>query len=141
MKLTKTNLQKLKKEATPLQKNTINYVLDKWEDYNSKTDIFTDVLYYGCEAGTVGYLIYYDDIKAFYKKYKKDIQDLLYELMDETGEHNIANLFNRPREEEKWDVNDPFANDVQNQNLLAWFGFEEALRSVGRNFEELEDLI
>lgn len=28
-----------------------------------------------------------------------------------------------------------------NMNLLAWFGFEETLRSIGRNFEQLEDCI
>jgi hypothetical protein len=26
---------------------------------------------------------------------------------------------------DKWDKNDPLALDTQNQNLLAWFGFEE----------------
>ena len=28
-----------------------------------------------------------------------------------------------------------------NQNLLAWFGFEETMRKVAREFEELEELV
>lgn len=36
---------------------------------------------------------------------------------------------------------DPLAQDDFNQNLLAWFGFEETLRNIGYNFETLENCI
>lgn len=39
---------------------------------------------------------------------------------------------------DKWDEEDPLAQNTFNQNLLAWFGFEETLREVAMNFEELE---
>ena len=41
----------------------------------------------------------------------------------------------------KWDKEDMLAIDIYNQNLLAWFGFEETLRRIGQNFEELENYI
>ena len=50
--------------------------------------------------------------------------------------HSPKDLFG-----DKWDDGDPFARDVLNQNLLAWFGFEETMRNIGYNFEELEDII
>ena len=42
---------------------------------------------------------------------------------------------------EKWDKEDPLAQDDFNQNLLAWFGFEETLRNIATNFETLENYI
>ena len=41
----------------------------------------------------------------------------------------------------KWDKEDPLAQDDFNQNLLAWFGFEETLRNIGYNFETLQNCI
>ena len=38
----------------------------------------------------------------------------------------------------KWNKEDPLAQDDYNQNLLAWFGFEETLRNIGYNFETLQ---
>ena len=31
--------------------------------------------------------------------------------------------------------------NIANQNLLAWFGFEETMRNIAYNFEELEYII
>jgi hypothetical protein len=31
---------------------------------------------------------------------------------------------------DKWDKTDPLARDSGNQNLLAWFGFEETARMI-----------
>ena len=41
----------------------------------------------------------------------------------------------------KWDKEDPLAQDTYNQSLLAWFGFEETLTNIGYNFETLENYI
>ena len=41
----------------------------------------------------------------------------------------------------KWDKEDPLGRDDYNQNLLAWFGFEETLRKLGYEFEKLQDAI
>ena len=136
MKLTLQNIRKLKQTATPLGKRVLNYISDEWSSYTDKTNIFKDVLYYGCQSGTVGFLIYYSDTVRFYKRYKAEIDALLYETMENTGLHAPSELFGN-----KWDKEDPLANDVYNQNLLAWFGFEETMRNIGYNFEQLQDCI
>ena len=136
MKLTLQNIRKLKQTATPLGKRVLNYISDEWGSYTDKTNIYKDVLYYGCQSGTVGFLIYYSDTVRFYKRYKTEIDTLLYELMEDTGLHAPSELFG-----DKWDKEDPLANDVYNQNLLAWFGFEETMRSIGYNFEQLQNCI
>ena len=68
MKLTLKNIKELKQNATPLRKRVLNYISDEWSNYEDKTHIFTDVLYYGCQSGTVGFLIYYSDTVKFYNQ-------------------------------------------------------------------------
>lgn len=136
MKLTLKNIKNLKSNATPLQKRVCNYVIDEWGNYDDKKHIFTDVLNYGCQSGMVGFLVWYSDTIRFYKQHKSEIDEMLYELMSETGIYSLPELFG-----DKWDKEDPLANSDFNMNLLAWFGFEETLRKLGRNFEQLEDYI
>lgn len=40
-----------------------------------------------------------------------------------------------------FDDEDPLITDTYNQNMLAWFGFEETLRNIGYEFEQLQDYI
>lgn len=137
MKLTLQNVRELKKKSdSPLFKRVCNYVISEWGNYDDKTNIFKDVLYYGCQSGTVGFLIYYSDTQRFYKQYKSEINRLLYEAFGGIGSHDPKHLFG-----EKWDEEDPLAEDCYNQNLLAWFGFEETLRDLGFNFEKLQEAI
>lgn len=137
MKLTKTNITNLKKATSSgLEKDVLEYVLDKWNDYGDKTDIFTDVLDYGCQSGCVGHLIYYSDTTKYYAKHKTEINKLLYETLWECGTNNPKDLFG-----DKWDTEDPLALDTYNQNLLAWFGFEETMRKIAYNFDEMNKLI
>lgn len=89
-----------------------------------------DVLSGGCANGTVGELIYYNDTVTFYRKHKKDIQKLVTELMSDCGEVSLKGLFG-----DKFDNDDIFCEDFSNQNLLAWFGFEEALRTLAYRIE------
>lgn len=136
MKLTLANLKKIKKDASPLEKRVCNYVINEWSDYDDKKSIFTDVLYHGCQSGMVGFLIWYSDTVRFYKQYKDEIDEMLYNLMSETGIYSLPELFGK-----KWDEEDPLGNSDFNMNLLAWFGFEETLRKIGYNFEVLENYI
>jgi len=137
MKLSLKNIKELKSESnSPLTKRVYNYVISEWGNYEDKTNIFKDVLYHGCQSGTVGFLIYYSDTVRFYKQYREEINNLLYELMLETGIYAISELFG-----DKWDSEDPLAQDDYNQNLLAWFGFEETLRNIALNFEQLQNCI
>lgn len=137
MKFTLKNIRELKKKSeSPLFKRVCNYVISEWGDYNDKTNIFKDVLYHGCQSGMVGFLCYYSDTVRFYNQYRQEIDDLLYELMEETGLHSPKDLFGN-----KWDKEDPLGRNEYNQNLLAWFGFEETLRKLGYEFEKLQEVI
>ena len=137
MKLTLSNVKELKRNTdSPLLKRVCNYVIDRWSDYADKKNIFTDVLNYSCQSGIVGELIYYTDTVRFYKQYKSEIDTLLYKTMEETGLYSPSALFG-----DKWDKEDPLANEKYNRNLLAWFAFEETLRAIGHNFETLKDCI
>lgn len=135
MKLTKENVKSLQGKS-PLIDYVLDYVLDRWDDYDDKKVIFSDVLEHGCQSGIVTSLIYYDDTTKFYDNHKAEINALLYEVMQETGIYNPLELFG-----DKWDREDPLALDVLNKNLLAWFAFEETLRQIASNFDELVNLI
>ena len=137
MKLTLTNIKEIERNTdSPLVRRVCNYVISRWSDYTDKKDIFTDVLNYGCQSGIVGELIYYTDTVRFYQQYKEEINGLLYDAMKVTGFYSPSELFGS-----KWDKEDPLAQYDYNQNLLAWFGFEETLRNIGYNFEKLENYI
>ncbi len=137
MKLTLANIKQVKRNTESLlTRRVCNYVIDRWGDYSDKSGIFTDVLHYGCQSGVVGELIYYSDTVRFYKQYRQEINELLYRLMKEMGSYAPSDLFG-----DKWDKEDPLAQDDYNQNLLAWFGFEETLRAIGYNFESLQNKI
>jgi hypothetical protein len=129
MTLTKTELKGLKAEGTKLEKKVINVLLDQ----GSSSDIenyIQDLLQHGCQSGMVSELIYYSDTTEFFQKYKKDIVNLLNETMDSTGASSPAEVFG-----EKWDNEDPLAEDSSNQNLLAWFGFEETVYRLANALE------
>ena len=137
MKLTLSNVKEIKRNSdSPLTKRVCNYVIGRWSDYNDKKYIFTDVLHNGCCSGVVSELIYYYDTVRFYKQYRQEINQMLYNIMNETGLYAPSELFG-----DKWDKEDPLAQDDFNQNLLAWFGFEETLRNIGYNFESLKNYI
>lgn len=93
--------------------------------YDSLRSVIKDVLYNGLQSGIISDLIYYSDTLKFYKTYKKEILSLLQEMLRETGSRSADQLFGR-----NWDQDDPMALDTQNQNLLAWFGFEEITRNL-----------
>ena len=137
MKLTLTNIKEIKRNSNShLVRRVCNYVISRWGDYDDKKYIFTDVLHHGCQSGIVGELIYYSDTVRFYKQHKEEINSLLYDAMNGTGLYSPTELFG-----DKWDKEDPLAQYDCNQNLLAWFGFEETLRNIGCNFETLQDHI
>lgn len=124
MKLTKANVQAIKRGGTKLEKEVCRYILDEWSDYTDKKAVFTDVLYHGCQSGIVGSLIYCTDTVAFYKRHREQ------ETMDECGSYNPSDLFG-----DKWDKEDPLVLDTYNQNRLAWFGFEETMRKIAYQFD------
>jgi len=83
-----------------------------------------DVINHGCQSGVVPFLIYYTDTIHFYKSYSQEIGTLLSEEMKETGFDSISHLLST------FDSSDPLCIETNNQNLLAWFGFEQTCYQV-----------
>lgn len=81
-----------------------------------------DVLYGGCQAGTVGQLIYYHDTLAWFRKYRIEIEQMVTEYVNDNG-GSINDL-------NGWDEEDPFARGTGNRNLLAWFSFETVCTDI-----------
>jgi hypothetical protein len=118
--------------VTALERHVARWINARAQDYPGAgaEGALKDLFYGGCQSGLVGHLIYHKDTLAFYRKHRKEIDELLYTSLDDIGENGPADLFG-----EKWDKTDPLARDTQNQNLLAWFGFEETARKLADRAE------
>ena len=137
MKFTKRNIKQIRDNTmSKLTADVIDYVLNEWDEYDDKKNIVLDVLNNGCQSGFVGHLVYYSQTTAYYEEHKEEINELLYDIMNSCGTYVPSELFG-----DKWDEEDPLARYLYNQNLLAWFGFEETMRNVAREFEEFKELI
>lgn len=131
MKSLKSNLRDIKKASdNKLEKAVITDLLSYSNDSEDIQSHIEDILQYGCQSGTVGMLIYYSDTMSFFKKYKKEIMSLLKDILQDTGFKSPSELFGT-----KFDEDDYFIEDTQNQNLMAWFGYEETVRLIGYKLE------
>lgn len=109
------------KVENKLERFVKSWINEKAQDYEDAKGVYEDLMHGGCASGYVSDLIYYEDTRAFFKKYKKEISVLLKEAVENCGSVDL--VFG-----DKWDKEDPLAIEDQNQNLLAWFGFEETAR-------------
>ena len=91
---------------------------------DSDTNYLQQVIEHGCVSGMVSGLIYYDDTLRFFTNHKEEINNQLTEILESTG-YSVSELFG-----EKWDDSDPLVMETQNQNLLAWFAYEETARLI-----------
>jgi len=101
-------------------------VVKQWVDEqraDGYNDCVDDLLQYGCQSGLVGELVYYVDTVAFYEAHRQEIAGLLAEILANTG-LSVGGLLT------DWDKTDPLTQGTHNQNLLAWFGFEETARRL-----------
>jgi hypothetical protein len=111
--------------TTPLEQAVTDWYTENAEEgYGSCLEQLTQ---HGCVSGMVSDLIYYRDTTAFYLKHKKEIWALLDQLLDDTGLERTQDLLR------DWDRSDRWAEETTNQNLLAWFGFEETARRLAAN--------
>lgn len=109
-----------------LKKDVISILKRKVADYDgSYQSLFNDILQHGLQSGIIGELVYYSDTLAWYKKHKTEIGKMLRDLMSEYGATSPKEIFGK-----NWDDDDYFAEDTSNQNLLAWFSFEETTREI-----------
>jgi len=115
---------KLSVAENPLETAVIRWINRKAVDYDDVEAVYCDLQKGGCESGFVSDLIYYADTTKFFLKHKKDINAMLIDSLADSGQ-SISDMF-----QDKWDSRDPLALDTQNQNLLAWFGFEEAAHNI-----------
>ena len=125
-KLTLENVEKIKNETdNRLVSRVCRYIISNWEYFDNKKDIFLSVMHDGCKSGACRDLIFYGQTKRFYEDYKHEINQLLCK----SDYDNLADLF-----DSDWDIHDPLALEEDNQNLLAWFGFEETLTQIAYKF-------
>ena len=109
---------------TSLERHVQKWINSQAANYESGAEgVLKDLFYGGCQSGMVGHLIYYTDTLKFFKKYRQEINALLVENLESMG-LSISELFG-----DKWEKEDPLGQDL-NQNLLAWFGFEETARKL-----------
>ena len=120
--------------TTELEREVIAIIQDEATDYESFEAYLSDLLSMGCISGMVGALIYYTDTTAFAARHAADINELLSNQLSMYGIDSPAELFG-----DKWDKEDNLCLDTNNQNLLAWFAFEETAREIGISFD-LEDV-
>ena len=130
MKLTIENIKKFRRKSNSGLTNYVcNYIIDKWDNYDDKENILLDVINLGCVSGIVTNLIYFKQTSAFYDFYKHEINNLLVETLDGCGCNSPADLFGK-----NWDDTDVLALEANNQNLLAWFSFEETMKNIANEF-------
>ena len=126
LKLTLENIEKIKNETNnKLVSRVCRYIISNWDHYDDKKDIFLDIINCGCRSGACRDLIYYGQTKRFYETYKHEINNLLWK----SGFNDLTDLFGSD-----WDPYDPLALEDDNQNLLAWFGFEETITDIAHKF-------
>lgn len=140
MEMTKRRVEAMTWAAKPgsITEEVLYDILAKYDEggHEATEGYIKDVLQYGCQAGAVSGLIYYYQTTAFFEKHRAEIVGMLREIMRGVGIKSPAELF-----DDKWDDDDYFCEDVYNQNLLAWFGYEETLREVASVFEEFDEYI
>ena len=130
LELTLENVEKIKNESNnELVKRVCRYIISNWEYYDDKKDIFLSIINGGCKSGACCDLIYWEQTKRFYDTYKREINEMLSNLLFDCEYKSPADLFG-----DKWDKMDPLALEEDNQNLLAWFGFEETLINIAIKF-------
>jgi hypothetical protein len=118
-------MNKLNNATTRLERHVQAWLNDKGRDYdNGWQGALKDLNYGGCQSGIVSHLIYYRDTVKFFQTHRREISELLAEMVESTGQQP-AELFG-----DKWEKSDPLGQEDFNRNLLAWFGFEETARKL-----------
>ena len=110
------------KENNKMYKYVLRDIFEDAKNYsgNKKEKLISrcEDIQHGCSTGIVSSMIYYSDTTAFFKKYKKEIINLVNEMIQDGVLNSLSDL-------RDWDNDDPFCEDIYNQNLLAWLAYEE----------------
>ena len=113
----KNYLENLLQECeSELTKEVIKIALDNIDDYENPIDYFTDIMEHGCISGIVTELIYYYQTEEFFNRHVDEILEIYNETLAYVD------------------------TDMEiNRNNLAWFAFEEAIKSLYYDFIALEE--
>lgn len=92
-----------------------------------------DLLRGGCINGMVSNLCNYSETTAFFEEHKEEINEMLKDNFEICGfEGSIFNC-------DRFDTEDFLCLETTNQNLLAWWAFEEKAYEVYSEMYEQED--
>jgi hypothetical protein len=91
-----------------------------------------EVVLHGCSGGVVSELIYYADSCAFYKKYKEEIWQRLWDSWSDFGGDSVLHFI------ATFNGADDVGSDDQFRNLLAWWACEDVCREVLADKEDKE---
>lgn len=113
--------------SNDMEEKVVSIIMDEWDGGRDELkQWFKDLFYGGCQSGIVSDMIYYSDTLKFFNQYRQEINKLLQEtISDYSRNGSPSDIFG-----DKWDKTDPLAMDTSNQNLLAWFAFEETARKI-----------
>ena len=115
-------MKKLRGAKSPLERK-VQSILNSKVCHNYPIEsALNDLSYGGCQSGFISEMIYYSDTTKWYNRYKDEINELLKEFIWQCG-GKIKDVFGK-----RWDEEDPLCLETHNQNLLAWFSFEETAR-------------
>jgi len=88
-------------------------------DADGEVDYIREVAEHGCSGGSCSGLIYYSDTHAFYNEYASEIDDILQDIKDQTGESILATA------ETHGDL----------RNYLAWLAYEYTAQEIMRELD------
>ena len=118
----KKALEFMGKENNKMYKWVLSDIFEDSKNYNGtkKERLLSrcEDVQHGCVTGVVSSLICYKDTSAFFDKFKKEIAELVKELIQEGIIESLNSL-------KDFDLEDPFLEDIYNKNLLAWLAYEE----------------
>lgn len=122
---------KLTGATTRLERNVQKWANDKAADYERRgvAGVLADLFSGGCASGIAGHLVYTRHCANFFAAHRRDISTLLAEAVSDSGEHDLSKMFSNTKSL-TWNELDPLAQEDNNRNILAWFGFEEAARNM-----------
>ena len=98
--------------------------IKEWIINNLDEGQVAEVVLHGCAGGVVPELIYYADSCAFYKKYKEEIWQRLWDSWSDFGGDSVLHFI------ATFNGADSVGSDDQFRNLLAWWACEDVCREV-----------
>jgi hypothetical protein len=117
------------KAETKVESHVRAWINGRSSDYDDGAEgVLKDLFNGGCSSGMVSHLVYTVDCVKFFSRFRRDISAILADTLDDVG-GTVDSLFSNPNCM-AWDKNDPLAQEYNNRNILAWFGFEEAARAI-----------